>query len=440
MPLPADLLARPGLTAGHPVGYGAWRIAVQMYLPPAAAGQWDVDEWDGAEWGGSSWVDITRYVRGIEWTRGSSEFGGRPEVGSATLTLDNTARLFSPIDPTNSFGGFVEVVAGAVVNQHYVPGRLARIVCHNPDDPTAAGFVPQFTGTVETWEETRLQTDRESYVTATLVETLADLAAVDETALAALEGDNETAPDRLERLADAAGWTYGYDHHLGTWADWPLQSTDMANNRLAEIYLTADSVGAVARSARDGRLVAYAKSSPPAGGPTSAPVCWLHPALDLDPASFLADPAEVVWLTDLDPIVNFVELARAGGTIQTASDATSIALHRRRTFGRNDLINKSDALTLDLAEAAVYTNPLRLAELQVDGHADNRALGALISVDVHNTITVHAQALDGGVLTLEGAQVDGMTHQVTPVHETAPVRWTATYALGAQSAPTYTAP
>jgi hypothetical protein len=670
MALPADLLEKPGATAGHRLGYGAWRIAVQIYAPTAGAGLWDVAEWDEILWGGGGWEDISHWVRGIEWTRGASWFNGRPAVGVATVTLDNRDFRWSGIDPTNSHGDWTQLAGSEVVNTVFAPGTLMRIVCWDPTDATDDGFVPQITGEVESWPEARRYAGRDSYVDVTFVETISRLGGVDELALGAVEGDDDDATERVERLADAADWPYGYVHHTtgATYNTWPLQSTDMANNRLGEIYLTVDSVGAVARTDRTGQLTTYERALAPTRGPLPDPVCllaalsparvmdewaagmaatyqlgWLwalngttalHPASELaqwttlgdaayDPieippvevaqglsgfiqrgtqqaatamnamllvsvpvggakcalmstgaatsgailylhdfdlvwsqytstgpvkegvrytlpgpgvyavgtkkngtgefalfvngakvatmtATFssaqnsqqslgaalnstglslallgtdsgvaisivgtgvviacasmspaiqtvddvwhadyyaavfgprycYADPEEVVWDNDLEPVINAVQLARVGGTVQEASDVASIQRHGRRTYGRYDLVNKSDTLTLDLAEAFVYTRTLRLAELTLDGDADNRALAALISLDVHNPVTVKAPAADGGLISVTGS-IDELEHRVTPVHPEEPVRWTATYTLGAQSAPTYTAP
>jgi hypothetical protein len=472
--LEGALTTAPADSVGAPTGYGDWRWGLQALLPVDSSALWGFGIWGTSTWAGSlRWYDLTPYVRGCTWQRGAFEFDGRPEVGVAQVTLDNSDYLFSPVDPTNSFEAMVQAASagGEVFNNYFGPGTVMRIVAHSPTDygpvgggaPAAGGspvgWVPQFTGVVESWAETRNQLDQESYVEVTFIETLSRLARVDELALSSNVGDDDSVVNRIDRLATTADWPFGYDlpTQIGydtVSGDYLLQSTDMANNRLGEVYLTGDSVGATIRTGRDGRITStegivttgtsYEVSDTFS---TSVPVSDVEfYAVDLPGASdsnaVFIDPDGITWDNDDSPVENYVQYARAGGTEQTAEDTASISRYGRRSVGRSDLLNKSDTLTGYLAADRVArraNTTLRLRSAEVDGFADDDAVGALISIDHGASVVVYEGTSDGGS-TATTARVDNLTHYVLPSSNDGPCVWRATYGFGKQTAPTYSPP
>lgn len=126
---------------GHLIGHGAgdWRVVVQLLLPSDALSVWGIGIWGEAVWNTLTWIDITDFVRGMQWTRGASSFNGRPEVGVAEITLDNTGRLM--FSPWNGISSFRNTVPSEIVGDHKVlansagyfsPGTLVRIVTYSP--------------------------------------------------------------------------------------------------------------------------------------------------------------------------------------------------------------------------------------------------------------------------------------------------------------------
>src|SRR5690606_26967304 len=133
---------------------------------------------------------------------------------------------------------------------------------------------------------------------------------------------------------------------------------------------------------------------------------------------------------DTAALVNYVEFARAGGTAQVATEPGSIGRHGKRTYTRYDLTNKSDELTLALAEAAINTETIRLRSVTLDTHADPRAFVAILHKDIDQTFgSVRIRATDGRPLDISSVLIDGMTHSLTPLNKES-VRWTADYTLG----------
>lgn len=669
----------PAASVGHTTGYGDWKVGVQMLLP-ANADTWNDATWGSSSWGSLEWVDVTDYVRGLEWTRGADEYDGRPRVGYGGLTLDNSDYAFSPIDPTNSFESVVTGASTGINNFYYGPGTVVRVVAVSPTgnytpeqaaiqadyetwaaswvyalpldgsltsigstddlsgtptyddlpgvsnwpdiqgmasalsfastqmdtmggqlagsftlyvpslslgadvglwsngggtnwqamwietdgtlvlkhsnggttdevsyqltetgtytigyeignsvsdtialyvngvqvdsasmtvasnngggDPqvgnvrgsilggtsiatdgmvighfvqhdTASAYtsteqaeyhaymmtpdpdstwVPQITGVVETWDEVRMAKDVESYVEVTFIETLARLARVDDNARDYVEGDDDTLYERIQRLGDAADWDFGY---LDQWSDSEaLQSTDMADNRLAEIYLSADSVGAVVRTDRTGAMVIYDKDSAPTRGPVTAPVLvagdGAYPTHEYSPNTVSAsavcyvDPEELTTQNDAEPIINHVQMARVGSTVQLAYDNASISRFGRVSYSRNDLINKSDATTLALADALVArrkAQTLRLYKVNLHSFTDDNVTGAMLSLDVGNKVPALWQGTtNGGSVLWTNATIDMMEHSITPTSPTGPVLWRTIYTMGVADAPTYYAP
>lgn len=452
----------PTADVGVPTDYGDWQIGVQLLLPSEPQSLWGVAKWGQDKWTYLTWVDVTPYVRGMEWTRGASEFDGRAETGTATVTLDNTAGVFSVTDPTNALLGLVDVADdNSIISNYFGPGTVARIVCHSPtgyginweDNEHQAGavtganaWVPMITGVVESWPQTMESLGQESYVNLTFKESLSRLARVNTLALVSPVGNNETAADRIARLALAAGWQFGFiDTYADPYATLPLQSTDMAQERLAEVYVTADSVGAVVRTDRTGAILLtdYEPTDSPRG-PVNGGALNLYAgdkfSIVSTPGTMIIDPEGLTVDNDDSAILNFVQYALVGSTEQTASDPVSIGRFGMVTHGRSDLIMKSDSVALVLAERLVARRARltkRLRSIELNNFVDPRIGAALISLDVgyvNQTVNVDA-ADEGHVILFDTPRIDSMTHRVIPTSHGGPVMWTATINFGQQSGP-----
>lgn len=230
-------------------------------------------KWGSATWTGRRWKDITRYVRGVSWTRGANAPGDRPRVDAAHLTLDARA-AFDPLDLDGSFGTY-SIGAGTIIRAGLVnpTGPLPRalvdddgnflvddddnVLITDPGESDGHDWLPQFTVITELWEPTYEAAGRERRVEVTGVGTMSLLASVDNNALVRpIKPESPAA--RFQRLLDRAGWKYGLINASYTfrqdWANnyYTLLGTNMAENRLAELYLTADSVGLEIWSDRTG--------------------------------------------------------------------------------------------------------------------------------------------------------------------------------------------
>lgn len=428
----------PEIGRGHAIGVGDWYLSVEALLPADELSLWGVAVWGEETWNTLKWVDLTPYCRGLEWVRGSDEPYGRARVGELALTLDDRDDRWSPWNPAPPSGGV----------SFFGPGTVVRVGLRSATDTRASGWIPQITCVVDSWGQTYTTANlADRYIDLVAYETLRELAQIDDNALPGVVGGGEQPPERLERLLEAAQWPYGLkieaQNVIGSTA-FPLQSTDMANNRLAECYLVADSCDAYFVTDRTGAALL---TSPEYIGvigsadPEVLPLVdfsWfvqgdgdLCPTIGLStndnavttgganrlyaeyiPESFMSGPND-------RNVVNDARYSRVGGTQQVHEQLTSIGKFGRRTLVRNDLIVNNDAAVLQIA---FYTsirralNVMRITAIETDtlNHPDDYAL-ALLCVDYYiETTVVPPTGFDYSPTVFLSARVATVRHRVVP--------------------------
>jgi hypothetical protein len=128
---------------------------------------------------------------------------------------------------------------------------------------------------------------------------------------------------------------------------------------------------------------------------------------------------------DAADIRNDVQLARAGGTMRRHVDQDSIALYRRRTYNRGDLICETDAQVDVLAERLLGSRSkgtVRLTDVTV-AVVDAASAAFVTSVDYGWRLLVDWTADDGSESWAREVHVMGLTHQIRPDG------WTVTLAV-----------
>lgn len=369
----------PDIAHGTPSGLGDWRLSVQALLPiPGSSSLWGTAVWGDDIWTLREWVDLTPWVRGVEWDRGGDQPYGRPRVGELRLTLDSANDRWNPWNPSPPEGS----------PGYFAAGTFVRVGLRSDTDTRADGWLPQITVKVDRWTPVYSGAAADRFVDVIGYETVRDLATVDANAL-----DNpvpsQYAADRFLELLDAADWRYGFNIEAGNLylaGAYTLQPTNMADNRLAELYRTADSSDVLFRSDRKGRALAtnieYVYLRP--GG---VPDPEHHPLFDFSYSggfptigfdwyartvgTYRYVPYDVDSFTttnDDASIINDARFARAGGSVQKFEQHASIKRHGRRTWSRTDFLNELDS---DLALLAQYAtirrglNALRVANVTV---------------------------------------------------------------------------
>lgn len=226
------LIEAPDPTHGIAIGHANWRLILQALLAEDGDALYDVAVYDTDVYSDLDWVDMTSYVRGLTWQRGSSEFGGRPETGVLTAVVDTRDGRWSPLGD-EAWASYLG------------PGTLTRLALV---ESSTLEWVPQIAGAVESWPESFDRGDRTATVTA--VETMSILAQMDGIAVAAV-GTGDDTRQRVNRLLVNGDWSYGCSFEGGL-PQFTMLPTTMAGNRLGELHLTADSGDAVFYNHRSG--------------------------------------------------------------------------------------------------------------------------------------------------------------------------------------------
>lgn len=117
-------------------------------------------------------------------------------------------------------------------------------------------------------------------------------------------------------------------------------------------------------------------------------------------------------------VINEANITAIGGTMQSASDAASIAAYFPHSMNQANLVVQSDAEALNIAKAYVATRKdttLRIDNLTLDLTTPDYASGitAALSLDYFNVVKIKNVAQDSTYIekTLE---VVGVSHEITP--------------------------
>lgn len=429
-----------------PVGVGDWRLHVERIAGNADGAVWDIDTWatdesdaDAGEWATLGWESLVEFVRGMEWTRGAQAPGGRPDIGEIGLTLgahrQDEDRFAAKCDPWVNYG-------------NCRPGIVLRAALTSELDVRADGWIPLWAGVVESWTprysgargDTGYRADLE--VDVAVLETLSWLTLIDDNAIAST-GSGDTILDRVDRLLTNAEWPFGRTSLFGP-AGEPtiaLQATDMAANRVTEVYLSADSTTSVVMSDVTGQCMVTDRSGLKASRLAEFTVADFgfgdQPMFVLDDGDTASatwhldyDADSLVVVNDPEPIINDHRYTRAGGTQQTFEHAPSIGQFGRRTRSRNDLICTTDGDVLAIAEAdndREARTAMRIDVVSVTATGRGAVLLAVAAADWGDGIWLFPPASSGFSGSAVG-KIRSLTHQVTPLHSGG-VHWTASWAV-----------
>ena len=442
-------------TDGVHIGSGDWRLHVERLVGDAEGAVWDLSEWavdeadtnpDAWVWASLEWESLNQWVRGIDWVRGGEQPNGRPRIGEITVTLgatpDDAAEFAASCDPWQNYA-------------NTRPGTILRAGLTSETDARADGWIPLWTGNVESWPPSYTGVRDSGYradlvINVTLTETLARNARIDNNALGSPVGSGDTILDRVDRLLTDAEWQYGLVSLLDPVGEpsTALQSTDMAANRLTELYLTADSsytagafggkgvvmsdvTGAcLVTTGSTWRLSRLADFSSAFSG-TLATIAFGHEdGSDGETWEIAYVPDSVETVNDPEGIVNDHRYTRVGGAQQTFDHPVSIGQFGRSQRVRGDLIMSVDADALALAEIdndREARTALRVDAVDIVATGRPMALLAVAAIDWGDNVLMYPPT--GADFTGVGVGVvRTLTHRVTPLHSGG-VHWTATYAL-----------
>lgn len=117
-------------------------------------------------------------------------------------------------------------------------------------------------------------------------------------------------------------------------------------------------------------------------------------------------------------IFNVANFKREGGTMQTASDQTSIDTYFPHAITKENLLHQTDADTLDLARGYVANRSvtdIRIDSMTLDLTTPNYAAGiqAALDLDFLDPVTITVDQ-PGGSTIVRTLQIFGIQHQITP--------------------------
>jgi hypothetical protein len=127
---------------------------------------------------------------------------------------------------------------------------------------------------------------------------------------------------------------------------------------------------------------------------------------------------DVKWVFDDTQIYNLATVTRTGGTVQTVSDAASIAQYFTHSYNQSGLLMETDAVALQYAQAFVASRKdtiVRVDSLTLDLQQDNYSAGTIagLGLDFFDPITVTTSQPSNTTLS-KTQQIFGVAMQIRP--------------------------
>jgi hypothetical protein len=127
---------------------------------------------------------------------------------------------------------------------------------------------------------------------------------------------------------------------------------------------------------------------------------------------------DVKWVFDDTQIFNVATVTRAGGTVQTASDAASITKYFTHSYNQAGLLMQTDAVAMDYAKAFIASRKetsTRVDELTLDLQQDNYTAGtiAALSMDFFSPVSITTTQPNRTTLS-KTVQIFNVAHSITP--------------------------
>jgi len=127
---------------------------------------------------------------------------------------------------------------------------------------------------------------------------------------------------------------------------------------------------------------------------------------------------DVKWVFDDTQIYNLATVTRTGGSVQTVSDAASIAQYFTHSYNQSGLLMETDAVALQYAQAFVASRKdtvVRVDSLTLDLQQDNYDAGTIagLGLDFFDPITVTTSQPSNTTLS-KTQQIFGVSMQIRP--------------------------
>jgi len=380
-------------------------VAARFHLDDAILGVLDTATLAEAD----IWSDVTPYLKGqISIGRGSRRVDEpvlRYEAGTTSIVLRNDDRRF---DPTNLSGPYV---SGGVTQVE----PMRKLWLRANWGGTAYDL---FQGYIDAWDLSWVEPSW-SEVTVTATDAFKVLGNYDRIAVGAV-GTGEDSGARVNRILESVLWP-AVDRLVST-GNSTLQATTLEGDALTELFLVADSelgelyvdqAGQVTFRNRHAMLQDARSNTSQAtfGDGGGSELLYADLGISYDDTT----------------IRNLVQIARAGGTQQTAQDATSRTGYLTHTHNRTDLLLQTDTEAADYAGWILgqsSTPELRFDTVTILPRRDETALfPQVLGRQFGDRITILRRPPGGGSTITKDVIIRGLIHEVT-VHKFWRTTWT----------------
>tara|TARA_R110000868_G_scaffold339351_1_gene600083 strand:- start:513 stop:1217 length:705 start_codon:yes stop_codon:yes gene_type:complete len=128
--------------------------------------------------------------------------------------------------------------------------------------------------------------------------------------------------------------------------------------------------------------------------------------------------SNALWILNDVLVYNSAQVSRSGGSVQTATNAASIALYFLHSYNQQNLLMQTDAVALDYAQAYIASRAatsVRCDAITLDLNTPDYAAGieAALGLDYFDPVTITTTQPGSSSLTAT-FQIFGVAHTVTP--------------------------
>lgn len=357
-------------------------------------GAWDVSIWDAATWGPDVvFQDISQWVRSFTTTRKFSRDLQVWEAGTATIVLNNRDGRFNPSNLTGPY-----VTGGVTGIRPWRPIRIRTVY--------AGQAYEVYRGYATAWQDSYIEPypgGGQVITTVPCVDELGSLARFQGFSVGNV-GSGELSGSRIHRILDNAGHAGKRDIDPGKVT---LQATDLSQNCINDLVITADSEGGAVYVNRTGTVI-YDQRYALIENARSNTV----------QATFGDSPGELGYADiatsyDGDLVVNIAKFAAVGHSVRTSDDQTSRALYQDKQYSRTDLLCTDDTDVQLLADFYIgqYSRPeLRITSINVLPRGNPAVLyPQIFGREVRDLIRVH-RTPPGGYTIRRDCHIAGISH------------------------------
>jgi hypothetical protein len=337
-------------------------------------------------------VDVSNVVDSVSIKRGRNPQADEFQTGTMTLRIIDQSGAFNSQNPSSPYFGLLDPMRKVSISATYAGVTY----------PMFSGFITSYTTTTP-----KNATDV-VYTTITSVDALrlAQNAQIS-TVTGATAGD--LSGTRINEILDQIAWPASMrdvDAGLTTMQADP----GTARTSLAALQTVTNSEYGAFYVDASGSFVFQDRSVTTAsiGG---TPTVFNDNGSDI---SYF----NAVWRLDDTLVFNQANVSRAGGTVQSATNAASVEKYFAHTYNIQNLLMQTDAVALDYARAYVASRAetsVRCDAIELDLYTDNYNTGiiAALDLDFFDPVTITTNQPGSSTLT-KTLQVFGVAHSVTP--------------------------